>query len=190
MEHGQFGPCFNPRPGHSTGATHDRNSGRYVPVVSIRAPVTRPGRQVLRQQGAGGGLFQSAPRSLDRGDATSARCGSSPSRFNPRPGHSTGATRAFVHVSARDICFNPRPGHSTGATAARLADLEPKMFQSAPRSLDRGDTSARSKSRARLRFNPRPGHSTGATGAAARRRGSGLVSIRAPVTRPGRHSVL
>ena len=40
----------------------------------------------------------------------------------------------------------------------------------------------------RAGFNPRPGHATGATKAEERQRDIEAVSIRAPVTRPGRHS--
>ena len=115
--------------------------------------------------------FQSAPRPFDRGDVIAHPSSSHSASFNPRPGLSTGAIR-----SARRL--------ETDRCPLRL-------FQSAPRPFDRGDTS---RSAARFSafsscFNPRPGLSTGAMN---RHRQVSLgrsimkVSIRAPAFRPGR----
>ncbi len=83
---------FNPRPGHATGATADGDASvcgdgvsirapvtrpgrlrmhqrkRPLSVVSIRAPVTRPGRRLRDATMEVKISFQSAPRSRDRGD--------------------------------------------------------------------------------------------------------------------------
>ena len=60
--------CFNPRPGLATGATWPRAPWRRNSCVSIRAPVSRPGRLFLRHGEDDRHEFQSAPRSRDRGD--------------------------------------------------------------------------------------------------------------------------
>ena len=64
-------------------------------------------------------MFQSAPRSEERGDRDTC-------------------------VRMRDcVCFNPRPAPRSGAMD-RLAELERlRLFQSAPRSEERGDTGSR-----------------------------------------------
>ena len=113
---------FNPRPGHATGATHHHDIKRHSDYVSIRAPVTRPGRpnttaalaEISKFQSAprsrdrgdfrenfslaARAVFQSAPRSRDRGDALPGRCLPNNRRFNPRPGHATGATFSFMLI--------------------------------------------------------------------------------------------
>ena len=62
--------CFNPRPGLATGATQSAAAADLVIAVSIRAPVLRPGRLTEQASAAlADSLFQSAPRSCDRGDA-------------------------------------------------------------------------------------------------------------------------
>ena len=130
--------------------------------VSIRAPVTRPGRPGGVGKSTLACMFQSAPRSRDRGDA-------------PRRAGHFGLS-----------CFNPRPGHATGATPEQRCHLRIARFQSAPRSRDRGDTNSHPPGRGPPCFNPRPGHATGATFQAGSKQIVALVSIRAPVTRPGR----
>ena len=110
-------------------------------VVSIRAPVSRPGRPARVQPAVIRSGFQSAPRSRDRGDSSCNASGSPYQSFNPRPGLATGATS--------------RMSESIASRHAR--------FQSAPRSRDRGD----SFDFCSFGF------------------GDG-VSIRAPVSRPGR----
>ena len=182
---------FNPRPGHSTGATLAGS-----PTKSPTSPFQSAPRSLDRGDTVGLGalsgraLFQSAPRSLDRGDARRTGSARGHGRFNPRPGHSTGATGQGDDTARDTLGFNPRPGHSTGATKVdRVTDEVTDEFQSAPRSLDRGDAcmplgdpptlhvvSIRApvtrpgrrrrrlcRSRTAACFNPRPGHSTGAT---------------------------
>ncbi len=202
--------CFNPRPGLATGATRALGPVKSSRQVSIRAPVSRPGRPhpPLRRQ--------------------NKMC------FNPRPGLATGATRALVQRQARgtvsirapvsrpgrrrakriagtsgDVSIRApvsRPGRpgaagfkvmlNTFQSAPRSRDrgdlLVPKLatmddkFQSAPRSRDRGDVKIGRLTLTGRRFNPRPGLATGATvgnGNVLQRLG---VSIRAPVSRPGR----
>ena len=157
---------FNPRPGHSTGATPDcHTTADSRTNVSIRAPVTRPGRRVRNQLSTT--LSEVSIRApVTRPGRPASQAGElEPVCFNPRPGHSTGATREIAAPGEVPRCFNPRPGHSTGATlTARSAEPSLLMFQSAPRSLDRGDTAdVGRQGHCPNRFNPRPGHSTGAT---------------------------
>ncbi len=182
---------FNPRPGHATGATHC-SCGTVTKVsVSIRAPVTRPGRlsdplltyqdcafqsaprsrdrgdSAPRPQQTRTEPFQSAPRSRDRGDPVWLMINAVSRSFNPRPGHATGATGCHGVARFRHVCFNPRPGHATGATCQSATRVTPQAG-----------------------FNPRPGHATGATLAMGRKPTVPMVSIRAPVTRPGRPKAL
>ena len=181
---------FNPRPGHATGATHC-SCGTVTKVsVSIRAPVTRPGRlsdplltyqdcafqsaprsrdrgdSAPRPQQTRTEPFQSAPRSRDRGDPVWLMINAVSRSFNPRPGHATGATGCHGVARFRHVCFNPRPGHATGATCQSATRVTPQAG-----------------------FNPRPGHATGATLAMGRKPTVPMVSIRAPVTRPGRPDI-
>ena len=79
----------------------------------------------------------------------------------------------------------PRSRDRGDTWAAEAMEWE-TVFQSAPRSRDRGDHKVFSPLCLSLSFNPRPGHATGATTAIDSVEGVMQVSIRAPVTRPGR----
>ena len=131
--------------------------------VSIRAPVSRPGRHMERlRESASGGVSIRAPVS--------------------RPGrhdHSSIVGDAAV-VSIRAPVSRP------GRPSKPGCGQPPARFQSAPRSRDRGDRPRRSKPWPGCCFNPRPGLATGATGASGFTAAGDLVSIRAPVSRPGR----
>src|SRR5256885_2147454 len=160
-------------------------------MVSIRAPVLRPGRLSVSKALAISLMFQSAPRSCDRGDVVGLLFAAHVCGFNPRPGLATGATstakssansrpvsirapvlrpgRHFTHheeeiyseVSIRAPVLRPgrlangvfvagldapvsirapvlRPGRRQGRPD--LGGIV--MFQSAPRSCDRGDARA------------------------------------------------
>ena len=160
---------FNPRPGHSTGATRSR----FCKVLSK--------------------AFQSAPRSLDRGDTTAGWREPRGSCFNPRPGHSTGATKVSVKVAVLHKFQSAPRSLDRGDTVILSPSPALVLFQSAPRSLDRGDRIRCRVFAGRSSFNPRPGHSTGATDVNFFNPLAFAVSIRAPVTRPGRpggHSIL
>ena len=160
---------------------------RYIHAVSIRAPIRRPGRllsphncvefagfnprpdpktgatRVTACPQSPRDVFQSAPRSEDRGD------------FRGLGSHG-------VNTS-----FNPRPDPKTGATVhKRYLDYENILFQSAPRSEDRGDKgiclfpcAGGVSIRAPIR---RPGRRP----AELRHADQLSVSIRAPIRRPGR----
>ncbi len=156
-------PSFNPRPGHATGATKSMIGIGAVSYVSIRAPVTRPGRRRGTRFASRMGQFQSAPRSRDRGDRTSLTVRSQGAGFNPRPGHATGATWPQSRRGTEQKCFNPRPGHATGATSVVCAPMC-QIFVSIRAPVTR------------------PGRLCAASAADPHR----TVSIRAPVTRPGR----
>ena len=129
--------CFNPRPAQSSGATRNRRDVWQAELVSIRAPLSRAGRPVKCRRSTTS-MFQSAPRSVERGDR----------QLRGR----------------RSTSFNPRPAQSSGATAHDAPSVRrPRMFQSAPRSVERGDSRAGRSARRRSGFNPRPAQSSGAT---------------------------
>ena len=134
-------------------------------------------------------MFQSAPRSRDRGDwVTGGFSFRERPGFNPRPGHVTGATTGFF-LWKHTFMFQsaPRSRDRGDVLFAGLGRIR-QPFQSAPRSRDRGDSNRngyskpvvlfQSAPRSRDRgdrlgswqcyavcssFNPRPGHVTGAT---------------------------
>jgi len=154
--------------------------------VSIRAPIRRPGRLIRASMANGWVLFQSAPRSEDRGDSGNVYGITSCDSFNPRPDPKTGATNDCDGLHSK-ICVSirapiRRPGRRWRQCCPRLR----LVFQSAPRSEDRGDCAECSPNPKSKCFNPRPDPKTGATESGC---GSGLgepVSIRAPIRRPGR----
>ena len=130
-------------------------------------------------------MFQSAPRSHERGD------------------------RRRLAWAAGAACFNPRPALTSGATLFVNIPSIIHRFQSAPRSHERGDMTATGARRHWLGFNPRPALTSGATRYRPRPRQSNQfqsaprshergdwtsllqtrtsrVSIRAPLSRAGR----
>ena len=133
-------PCFNPRPGLATGATQVRILPGLLVCVSIRAPVSRPGRPrgtMLVQ--ATGGVSIRAPVS--------------------RPGR-----QYHRHHEQRKHTVSIRaPVSRPGRLRLRRRLRRMMKFQSAPRSRDRGDSPPASPLRPAYRFNPRPGLATGAT---------------------------
>ena len=153
--------------------------------VSIRAPIRRPGRDNSMATFGVTLMFQSAPRSEDRGElvwllvclrhnvsirAPIRRPGRVPWRrnrpairsFNPRPDPKTGARQLPVQpqrpalVSIRAPIRRPGRGR-LGACCARTP-----RFQSAPRSEDRGEVWRSQIPSASISFNPRPDPKTGA----------------------------
>ena len=154
---------FNPRPGHATGATSHPAFPCIIHNVSIRAPVTRPGRHDNTRNCARHGKFQSAPRSRDRGDSDMRDFPSFFARFQSAPRSRDRGDRELISCPALLV-----------------------EFQSAPRSRDRGDGGLYFLAAGYGCFNPRPGHATGATTTNPVGRPLTDVSIRAPVTRPGR----
>ena len=179
---------FNPRPGHATGATQRAPLTARCVQVSIRAPVTRPGRHVQYAATAGFNLFQSAPRSRDRGDPLCPRWVIRITGFNPRPGHATGATHCSCGTVTKVSVSIRAPVTRPGRLNQISAGLPANRFQSAPRSRDRGDIVSDRIEPSPTGFNPRPGHATGATEQRRVLCRVFQVSIRAPVTRPGRRS--
>ena len=157
---------FNPRPGHSTGATQTFAAAlSVVHRVSIRAPVTRPGRHQIAT-----------------GDADQLHS------FNPRPGHSTGATcrptpqhRSAIVVSIRAPVT--RPGRLDNRDRLLSAVMTVSIRAPVTRP---GRHGVAWRDGICQCFNPRPGHSTGATEWPEESCEASEVSIRAPVTRPGR----
>ncbi len=182
---------FNPRPGLATGATSRWRSrpaawavsirapvsrpgrldgwlsGLTFEGVSIRAPVSRPGRPRTARLCSAAAWFQSAPRSRDRGDARALRLAKPPQLFQSAP---RSRDRGDVNGT---VCVDCK-----------------RAFQSAPRSRDRGDHGARIPRHILTSFNPRPGLATGATRRRRAWRRWSRVSIRAPVSRPGRRLML
>ena len=108
-------------------------------------------------------MFQSAPRSRDRGDAKYRVLYGYYCCFNPRPGHATGATNACQHLAVL-ILFQSAPRSRDRGDMRSFPHLETiLLFQSAPRSRDRGDHRSAGYHNHVASFNPRPGHATGAT---------------------------
>ncbi len=132
--------------------------------VSIRAPIQGPGRLLNERMGLATLLFQSAPRSKDRGDSGQTVLTVDALKVSIRaPIQGPGRRIAIAQASNLVNCFNPRPDPRTGATRiGNLPDLPSAVsirapiqgpgrpftaahlpawheFQSAPRSKDRGD---------------------------------------------------
>ena len=61
-------PGFNPRPAPKSGAIQLGGSLPYLKQVSIRAPLRRAGRFAKSKTNNAAVVFQSAPRSEERGD--------------------------------------------------------------------------------------------------------------------------
>ena len=61
--------------------------------------------------------FQSAPRALARGDASSRRTRARQDRFQSAPRALARGDKFFPHLLPVYRSFNPRPAHSRGATA-------------------------------------------------------------------------
>ena len=156
---------FNPRPAVSCGATIlaqlQTSAGLFqsAPRSLLRGDQISQGFVVAVTQ------FQSAPRSLLRGDLPSKL-------LNPSEAWFQSAPRSLLRGDAagragrrpRPGRFNPRPAVSCGATPIWKAELIALQFQSAPRSLLRGDLRHGSTFGHRsTRFNPRPAVSCGAT---------------------------
>ena len=161
-------------------------------LVSIRAPIRRPGRPLEARAVAAEARFQSAPRSEDRGDRDRTRHRARQATFQSAPrSEDRGDSRTPARTSS-PTCFNPRPDPKTGATCpherprrchqvsirapirrpGRLSGFtrtpRTSSFQSAPRSEDRGDARALANSGSRSGFNPRPDPKTGATSGSLR----------------------
>ena len=133
---------FNPRPARSSGATRQAADWNRGIDVSIHAPLDRAGRRPeILQRNWRRRVSIHAP--LDR------------------------AGRPIPHLFPLTHCsrFNPRPARSSGATRAGEALIGAKrLFQSTPRSIERGDPSRKKPVQGLLQgFNPRPARSSGAT---------------------------
>ena len=63
--------CFNPRPAPRSGAIRWRGIDHRLAVVSIRAPLRGAGRYAAHATPPPAAVFQSAPRSEERGDMRS-----------------------------------------------------------------------------------------------------------------------
>ena len=136
-------------------------------MVSIRAPQSPAGR---RQRTIASGrenylLFQSAPRSLLRGDSMTSASSASSTVFQSAP-------RSLLRGDRRGI--------------EPLIGVE--SFQSAPRSLLRGDCVNSKYQRLQPCFNPRPAVSCGATREFFTDPQGDVVSIRAPQSPAGRRA--
>ena len=155
--------CFNPRPGLATGATREESVVATVHGVSIRAPVSRPGRRISRAVVSSRQLFQSAPRSRDRGDSHQKCPDNLRICFNPRPGLATGAT-FMPEKTARALGVSIRAPVSRPGRRARVSQFCCCCIVSIRAPVSRPGRLLKSNSGCGLRH----------------------VSIRAPVSRPGR----
>ncbi len=111
--------------------------------VSIRAPLSRAGRRDDLVRSPRLQRFQSAPRSVERGDASDLGASRATSiGFNPRPAQSSGATRSTMHSALRRVMFQSAPRSVERGDRSRRPHRERMLlFQSAPRSVERGDAS-------------------------------------------------
>ncbi len=161
----QHASGFNPRPAQSSGATVLRRIGVADSTVSIRAPLSRAGRPARRRVRSTSAVFQSAPRSVERGDPTTAAHATDASGVSIRaPLSRAGRLRVRAGCSADPVSIRAplsragRPQPSAIVSAMRLVSIR------AP--LSRAGRLVRTS---------------------ASRNGT-LVSIRAPLSRAGRRS--
>ena len=133
---------FNPRPAPRSGAIGVFRKMPQRSPVSIRAPLRGAGRYSQRRDFAARSMFQSAPRSEERGDGFISLSRAKKRSFNPRPAPRSGAmgchrrSRRPPHVSIR------APLRGAGRSSAGNKTAFCMVFQSAPRSEERGDGSA------------------------------------------------
>ena len=204
--------CFNPRPAPRSGATREGERELAGGVVSIRAPLRGAGRRTNLPVRAPYPLFQSAPRSEERGDRSrrkslrvgqwfqsaprseergdlSARSNTPPSAcFNPRPAPRSGATGSGrYHLGGFGVSIRA-PLRGAGRHWPVAASTSGLVFQSAPRSEERGDRAVGPYPHGGRCFNPRPAPRSGATVAIHRAGGGREVSIRAPLRGAGRQT--
>ena len=156
-------PCFNPRPLQSKRATFQQGRSRHPnprfnprPLQSKRATDTSVPNFVIP-------MFQSAPASIEAGDAKLFASTNICACFNPRPLQSKRATRRAHSQDSRPSCFNPRPLQSKRATIDAPVLAYSATFQSAPASIEAGDNRPARRLLDVHRFNPRPLQSKRAT---------------------------
>ena len=156
--------------------------------VSIRAPLSRAGRRTSTVSPAALQTVSIRAPLSRAGRPQSRRRHAWDARFNPRPAQSSGATRCTPPLLGMPFQSAPR-----SCRAGQLRKMDQNgtyilVFQSAPRSVERGDPCLCSiASRRLVSFNPRPAQSSGATDIStcmATRYDE--VSIRAPLSRAGR----
>ena len=133
------GSSFNPRPAHASGTTGSVPVRTSDSHVSIRAPLTRAGRQSAMIMLATLVAFQSAPRSRERGDRARFQGELGPHCFNPRPAHASGATRPIIGLALVGPVSIRAPLTRAGRQLAMVMLWNDMVFQSAPRSRERGD---------------------------------------------------
>jgi len=181
---------FNPRPDPKTGATLPRSSALLPEAVSIRAPIRRPGRLGSLLKFAQWFQFQSAPRSEDRGD-TPATLMSSPQAVSIRAPIRRPGRPINLFDSARLARVSIRaPIRRPGRLKLLWLVRQFKTFQSAPRSEDRGDSALCPTSARMLLFQSAPRSEDRGDFGASLNSAVRIVSIRAPIRRPGRPKAL
>ncbi len=85
------------------------------------------------------------------------------------------------------MSFNPRPAPKSGAIFVQHLLRRSGVFQSAPRSEERGDANYFNELVQEVSFNPRPAPKSGAIGETEPALRDRTVSIRAPLRRAGRY---
>ncbi len=154
--------CFNPRPALASGATNAPWVFSLRLQVSIRAPLSRAGRRATHGLNSREPVFQSAPRSRERGDK----------RIDE------GSKLLGVSIRA--------PLSRAGRQRFSRHTFGSSVFQSAPRSRERGDWCCLFAWVTEVGFNPRPALASGATNSDQNFFATKCVSIRAPLSRAGR----
>ena len=109
-------------------------------VVSIRSPHKCKGRRSTLAHFGAHVLFQSAPLTNARGDASLQPCLFVCACFNPLPSQMQGETGASASHAVRRSRFNPLPSQMQGETrTAERIERGVEGFQSAPLTNARGD---------------------------------------------------
>ena len=206
--------CFNPRPAPKSGAIQTTSGQTTDQRVSIRAPLRRAGRWHRCGYRRQWRCFNPRPAPKSGAMTPAFHESSQGACFNPRPAPKSGAISTPALPFPALLSFNPRPAPKSGAIYEQIlaekqanvsiraplrragrckkagASFVPAMFQSAPRSEERGDTPAQAREgavevsiRAPLR---RAGRCAASQGAPPRNN----VSIRAPLRRAGRYPEL
>ncbi len=108
-------------------------------------------------------MFQSTPRSEERGDWASTSPAAVETSFNPRPAPKNGATAVLLRIANRLGVSIHAPLRRTGRLGRKGRMDQSKWFQSTPRSEERGDPSPCAALAGPRSFNPRPAPKNGAT---------------------------
>ncbi len=178
--------CFNPRLAPESEAMPRNLGAEGREHVSIRASLRRARRSTRPPGRPLPNSFQSAPRSGERGDARRTRFPLRSPSFNPRLAPESEAMVSEGAQRLHDQGFNPRLAPESEAMTPKTRSTACAVFQSAPRSGERGDDRSSSSTRTANCFNPRLAPESEAIGHLLTRYPRDDVSIRASLRRARR----